>query len=317
VTMAMIALPSMLEHRYDKRLAIGCIAGGGALGVLIPPSVLMIILGLYTNTSIGMLFAAGIPAGFLIVALFIVYVTVRAWLRPDLAPAVPVEERASWRVRLVSLRAVVLPVLLIVGVLGSIVSGMATPSEAAGVGAVGSLLCAAVYRKLTWRNVLDSSYTTLRLSCMVMWIVFAASIFTALYSAVGAQDLVREMLSLLPGGRWGVIIGMQLIWLVMGAFLDPIGIMIITTPLFFPIAASLGFDLVWFGILFVINMEMAFLTPPFGFNLFYIKGVAPKEVTMLDIYRSVFPFVMLQALALAIVMVFPQSVLWLPQLLLR
>ena len=128
VTMAMIALPSMLEHRYDKRLAIGCIAGGGALGVLIPPSVLMIILGLYTNTSIGMLFAAGIPAGFMIVALFIVYVTVRAWLRPDLAPAVPVEERASWRVRLVSLRAVVLPVLLIVGVLGSIVSGMATPS---------------------------------------------------------------------------------------------------------------------------------------------------------------------------------------------
>jgi tripartite ATP-independent transporter DctM subunit len=317
VTMALIALPSMLEHRYDKRLAIGCIAGGGALGVLIPPSVLMIILGLYTNTSIGMLFAAGIPAGLLIVLLFIVYITVRAWLRPDLAPAVPVEERASWRERLVSLRAVILPILLIIGVLGSIVSGIATPSEAAGVGAVGSLLCAALYRKLTWQNVLDSSYVTLRLSCMVMWIVFAASIFTALYSAVGAQELVREMLSLLPGGRWGVIIGMQLIWLVMGAFLDPIGIMIITTPLFFPIAASLGFDLVWFGILFVINMEMAFLTPPFGFNLFYIKGVAPKEVTMLDIYRSVFPFVALQALALAIVMVFPAAVLWLPHLLLR
>ena len=317
VTMALIALPSMLEHRYDKRLAIGCIAGGGALGVLIPPSVLMIILGLYTNTSIGMLFAAGIPAGLLIVVLFIAYVTIRAWLRPDLAPPVPVEERASWGERLVSLRAVILPILLIIGVLGSIVSGIATPSEAAGVGAVGSLLCAALYRQLTWRNVLDSSYVTLRLSCMVMWIVFAASIFTALYSAVGAQELVREMLSLLPGGRWGVIIGMQLIWLIMGAFLDPIGIMIITPPLFFPIAASLGFDLAWFGILFVINMEMAFLTPPFGFNLFYIKGVAPKEVTMLDIYRSVFPFVALQALALAIVMAFPAAVLWLPHLLLR
>jgi len=317
VTMALIALPSMLEHRYDKRLAIGCIAGGGALGVLIPPSVLMIILGLYTNTSIGMLFAAGIPAGLLIVVLFIAYVTIRAWLRPDLAPPVPVEERASWGERLVSLRAVILPILLIIGVLGSIVSGIATPSEAAGVGAVGSLLCAALYRQLTWRNVLDSSYVTLRLSCMVMWIVFAASIFTALYSAVGAQELVREMLSLLPGGRWGVIIGMQLIWLIMGAFLDPIGIMIITTPLFFPIATGLGFDPVWFGILFVINMEMAFLTPPFGFNLFYIKGVAPKEVTMLDIYRSVFPFVALQALALAIVMAFPAAVLWLPHLLLR
>lgn len=317
VTMALIALPSMLQYRYDKRLAIGCIAGGGALGVLIPPSVLMIVLGLYTNTSIGQLFAAGVPAGGIIVLLFIAYVTIRAWLQPELAPAVPVEERANWREKFVSLRSVVLPIGLIVGVLGSIVSGAATPSEAAAIGAIGAMLCAALYRELTWRNLLDSSYTTLRLSCMVMWIVFAASIFTALYSAVGAQDLVREALSYLPGGRWGVIVGMQAIWLIMGAFLDPIGIMIITAPLFFPIATSLGFDPVWFGILFVVNMEMAFLTPPFGFNLFYIKGVAPKEVTMLDIYRSITPFVLLQAAALAIIMVFPDSVLWLPKMLLR
>lgn len=317
VTMALIALPSMLGYGYDKRLAIGCIAGGGALGVLIPPSVLLIVLGLFTNTSIGQLFAAGLPAGGIIVLLFIAYILTRAWLQPELAPAVAVEERANWRECFVSLRNVILPVALVVVVLGSIIGGIATPSEAASVGAVGSMLCAAIYRQLTWRNILDSSYTTLRLSCMVMWILFAASIFTALYSAVGAQNLVRSALEQMPGGRWGVVVSMQLIWLVMGAFLDPIGIMMITAPLFFPIAAGLGFDSVWFGIVFVINMEMAFLTPPFGFNLFYIKGVAPKDVSMLDIYRSVAPFVALQALALAIVMVFPQSVLWLPILLFR
>jgi tripartite ATP-independent transporter DctM subunit len=317
VTMALIALPSMLEHRYDKQLAIGCIAGGGALGVLIPPSVLMIVLGLYTNTSIGQMFAAGIPAGLIIVGLFIAYITIRAWLQPELAPPVTPQERATWRERLVSLRAVLLPIVLVIGVLGSIISGAATPSEAAGVGALGSILCAAAYRQLTWRNLLDSSYATLRLSCMVMWIVFAASIFTALYAAIGAQDLVRSALSHLPGGRWGVIIGIQIIWLIMGAFLDPIGIMIITAPLFFPIATSLGFDPVWFGILFVVNMEMAFLTPPFGFNLFYIRGVAPKSVTMLDIYKSITPFVLLQATALAIIMAFPDSVMWLPKMLLR
>lgn len=317
VTMALIALPSMLAYGYDKRLAIGAIAGGGALGVLIPPSVLLIVLGLFTNTSIGQLFAAGLPAGGVIVALFLAYIVLRSWLQPGLAPAVAPEDRASWRECLLSLRSVILPIALVIIVLGSIIGGVATPSEAAGVGAAGAMLCAAVHRQLTWRNVLDSSYTTLRLTCMVMWILFAASIFTALYSAVGATELVRETLAQLPAGRWGVIIGMQIIWLVMGAFLDPMGIMMITAPLFFPIATGLGFDPVWFGIIFVINMEMAFLTPPFGFNLFYIKGVAPKHVTMLDIYRSVFPFVLLQALALIIVMIFPQTVLWLPELLFR
>jgi tripartite ATP-independent transporter DctM subunit len=277
----------------------------------------MIVLGLYTSTSIGQLFAAGIPAGLIIVVLFIAYVTVRAWLQPELAPAVPVEERASWPERFAALRAVVLPIVLVLSVLGSIVGGVATPSEAAAVGAVGSMICAALYRALTWRNLIDSSTITLRLSCMVMWIVFAASIFTALYSAVGAQGLVRDALSYLPGGRWGAIIGMQIIWLIMGALLDPIGIMIITAPLFFPIATGFGFDPVWFGILFVVNMEMAFLTPPVGFNLFYIRGVAPPGVTMRDIYNSVFPFVVLQATALAIIMIFPESVLWLPKMLLR
>jgi tripartite ATP-independent transporter DctM subunit len=314
VTMALVALPSMLAHRYDKLLALGCIAGGGALGVLIPPSVLMIVLGLYTNVSIGALFLGGIPAGAIIIALFVLYITILCTLRPELGPSLPAHERASWREKIRTLRSGVLPILLIGAVMGSIVSGIATPSEAAGVGALGAIGCAAAYRKLTWQAITEAAQATLRLSCMVIWIIFAASIFTALYTAIGAQQLVRDALELLPGGRWGIMIGMQFIWMVMGCFLDPIGIMIITAPLFFPIVTQLGFDPVWFGILFVVNMEMAFLTPPFGFNLFYLRGVAPPDISMTDIYRSVWPFVVLQATALAIIMIFPEAVMWLPRL---
>jgi tripartite ATP-independent transporter DctM subunit len=315
VTMALVALPPMLKYGYSKYLSVGTIAAGGALGVLIPPSVLMIVLGLYTNTSIGRLFAGGIAAGLLLVILFALYILIASFIKPSIGPAVPVEERANLREKLISLKAVGLPIVLIVLVLGSLIGGMATPSEAAGVGAAGSLLCAAAARQLNWAAVREASLTTLRLSAMVMWIVFAANIFTALYTAIGAEQLVRDALSIMPGGRWGVIIGMQIIWFIMGCFLDPLGIMIITAPLFFPIAMQLGFDPVWFGILFVVNMEMAFLTPPFGFNLFYLRGVVPKGVTMGDIYRSVMPFIALQGLALILIMIFPQLILFLPNML--
>jgi len=189
--------------------------------------------------------------------------------------------------------------------------------RAGGLGAFGAMICAFVRRRLTWPAVYEACKITLRLSCMVMWIVFAAAIFTSLYAAVGADQLVRDSLSLLPGGRWGVLIGMQVIWIIMGCFLDPIGIMILTAPLFFPIATQLGFDPVWLGVLFVVNMEMAFLTPPFGFNLFYLRSVAPPNVTMADIYRSVGPFVALQALALGLMMIFPGLITWLPYTLMR
>jgi len=317
VTMGLVALPSMLHHRYDKSISLGCIAAGGALGVLIPPSVLMIVLGLYTNTSVGMLFMGGITAGLVLVALFTIYILIVSAIWPHLGPALPIDERASFREKIVALRSVILPILLVMVVLGSIVAGAATPSEAAGLGALGAMLCALARGRLTWPALYESCKTTLRLSCMVMWIVFAAAIFTSLYAAVGADQLVRDALALLPGGRWGALIGMQVIWIIMGCFLDPIGIMILTTPLFFPIAVQLGFDPVWLGVLFVVNMEMAFLTPPFGFNLFYIRSVAPPGVTMLDIYRSVGPFVALQALGMILMMIFPELITWLPYTLMR
>lgn len=313
VTMGLVALPSMLANNYSKKLSLGSIAGGGALGVLIPPSVLMIVLGLYTNTSVGMLFLGGITAGLVIVVLFITYILVACAIRPALGPALAIEERATWPEKFASLKSVILPIALVFVVLGSIIGGVATPSEAAGIGALGSILCALVYGKLSWKALSESAIITLRLSCMVMWIVFAASLFTSLYAAVGADQLVKSMLAAVPGGKWGTIVGMQLIWVVMGCFLDPIGIMLLTAPLFFPIVVQLGFDPVWFGVLFVVNMEMAFLTPPFGFNLFYLRSVAPEGVSMVDIYRSVMPFILLQGLALILMIIFPELITWLPR----
>jgi tripartite ATP-independent transporter DctM subunit len=316
VSMGLVALPSMLKHNYNKQIAIGCISAGGALGVLIPPSVLMIILGLYTNTSIGALYAGGILPGIMLAVFFIIYIFVACLIKPEWGPALLPQDRASWREKFIALRAVILPIVLIVGILGSIFTGAATPSEAAALGAVGSIVCAAIYRTLNWPTLRDACQTTLRLSCMVMWIIFGASVFTALYTAIGAHDLTRQLLSYL-GGRWGIVIGMQVIWMIMGCFLDPNGIIMITAPIFFPIITQLGFDPVWFGVLFVVNMEMGYLTPPFGFNLFYMQAIAPKGVVMTDIYKSIIPFVMIQFLGLALCMIFPEIILYLPKILIR
>lgn len=317
VSMGLVALPSMLKHNYNKQIALGCVSAGGALGVLIPPSVLMIILGLYTNTSIGGLYAGGILPGILLAVMFNIYIFVACLIKPEWGPALPPEERATWKEKFIALRAVILPIVLIVGILGSIFMGAATPSEAAALGAVGSILCAAVYRTLNWPTLREACHVTLRLSCMVMWIIFGASVFTALYTAIGAHDLTRQLLSYLPGGRWGVVIGMQAMWMIMGCFLDPNGIIMITAPIFFPLINSLGFDPVWFGVLFVVNMEMGFLTPPFGFNLFYMQAIAPKGVVMTDIYKSIIPFVMIQAVGLVLCMIFPEIIMWLPKILVR
>lgn len=317
VSMGLVALPSMLKHNYNKQIALGCVSAGGALGVLIPPSVLMIILGLYTNTSIGGLYAGGILPGILLAVMFNIYIFVACLIKPEWGPALPPEERATWKEKFIALKAVILPIVLIVGILGSIFMGAATPSEAAALGAVGSILCAAVYRTLNWPTLREACHVTLRLSCMVMWIIFGASVFTALYTAIGAHDLTRQLLSYLPGGRWGVVIGMQAMWMIMGCFLDPNGIIMITAPIFFPLINSLGFDPVWFGVLFVVNMEMGFLTPPFGFNLFYMQAIAPKGVVMTDIYKSIIPFVMIQAVGLVLCMIFPEIIMWLPKILVR
>ena len=312
-SMGLIALPSMLRRGYSKKLAIGCISAGGSLGILIPPSVLMIILALTSRVSLGQLFIAGILPGLLLSFLFVSYILIRSYIQKDLAPAVPVESRLPLAARMKLLAGLLLPIGLIVAVMGSMFFGIATPSEASAIGALGAIISAGIKRSLTWPNFTSALFITLRLSAMVIWIVFAASVFTSLYAVTGAASLVSTLIKDV-GDPWMVIITMTLILFLLGMFFDPAGIVLLTAPIFFPIVTSLGFDPLWFAIIFVINMELAYLTPPFGFNLFYMKAVTPPDITMMDIYKSQTPFVLLMLLGLGLCMAFPGIVTWLPSL---
>ncbi len=314
VTMGLIALPSMLKRNYNKYIAIGCIAAGGALGVLIPPSVLMVIYGLFAEESIGRLFAGGVIPGLILSGLFCAYIGVRSWRDPGLCPVLPKEERASWSKKFASLRAVILPVILVIAVLGSIFAGVATPTESAAVGAFGAVICALVNRRFTWKAFREASNRTISLTAMILWIIIGAAIFTGVYDAVGAKELIKEIMLSMPVSPLVILIGIQISWFILGCFLDPTGIVMITAPVFVPVIKALGMDPVWFGVLFVVNMEMAFLTPPYGVNLFYMRGIVPPGITMLDIYRAIIPFVALQGLGLVIMIIWPQLILWLPNL---
>jgi len=317
VSMGLIALPAMLKRKYDKIMAMGCISGGGALGILIPPSVPMIIYATLTGESIGGLFAGGILPGLLLTLIFILYIGIRCFFQPALGPALPKEERATWEEKFASLRAVVLPIMIILMVLGSIYAGVCTATEAAALGCLGAIISAAVYRKLNWQMFKESCFRTASLTAMIIWILIGAYCFTSVYTGTGAHELMEHLLLSIPGGRYAILFTMQIVFFILGCILDPAGIIMICTPVFVPVIKALGFDTLWFGVLFIMNMEMGYLTPPFGFNLFYMKAIAPPGVTMTDIYRSIVPFVILQGIGLVIVIIFPQIALWLPSLMNR
>ncbi|WP_111493272.1 MULTISPECIES: TRAP transporter large permease [Marinobacter] len=314
VAMGTIALPSMLERGYDKNMALGCINTGGGWGILIPPSILMILYALITGVSVGKMFAAGVLPGLLLMVLTCAYIIIRCYFQPHLAPALPPEDRASWAEKFRALRAVILPIAIVVMVLGSIIGGITTPTEAAAVGVFGALVSAVVYRKFSWSLLHEASIRTFKLTGMIMWILFAAHAFSAAYQSMGAQELIEGLMQAIPGGPWGIILSMMLIIFLLAMVLDPVGIMLITLPVFMPIVESLGFDPIWFGILFVINMEIGYMTPPFGFNLFYLKGVVPPSITMRDIYQSILPFVLVEIVGLALIMIFPEIATYLPDL---
>jgi tripartite ATP-independent transporter DctM subunit len=312
-SMGLIALPSMLKRGYKKDIAIGCISAGGSLGILIPPSVLMIILAVTSRQSVGQMFIAGILPGLLLSFLMVSYILIRCRIQKDMGPAIPMGDRLPRRERIKLLWGLALPIGLIFAVMGSMFFGLATPSEASAIGAFGAIVSAAIKRTFTWESFTSALFVTMRLSTMVIWIVFAASAFTALYAVTGASSLIGGLIKGV-GDPWMVIITMQLILFVLGMFFDPTGIVLLTAPIFFPIVVSLGFDPLWFAILFVINMEIAYLTPPFGFNLFYMKAVVPPGVTMMDIYKSAIPFVGLMIFGLILCMIFPGIITWLPSL---
>lgn len=312
--MGLVALPAMFERKYNKGIALGSVMAGGGLSILIPPSMLFIIYGVFAGQSIGKLFMGGVGPGLVLAALYISYIGLRAYVDPRLAPSLTKQERATMSLlkKVKLLRTLILPILLILSVLGSIYLGLATPVEAAGIGAAGAVIVAAVRRQLTWKNLKLTAYATLNTVGIVMWVAFGAYAFIGVYTLAGGAEFVSDLLTALPLGRWGILIIMQLILILLGMVLDVIGIVILTVPIFVPIITALGFDPLWFGIVFNVNLQIAFLSPPFGYGMFYLKAVAPAEVSMTDLYHAVWPFIILQVIGLALIIAFPQIALWLP-----
>ncbi len=318
VTFGLIALPEMLKNKYDHKLALGSIAAGGGLATLIPPSVVFIVYGMMAGCSVGELFLAGVLPGITLAALFIVYIIWRCWRHPEAAPLVAEEVRKMpIREKLATLKELIMPGVITAGVLGSIYAGIATPSEAAGVGVLLVIIAAAINRTLNWRMVRDSMYETLRISCMLAWLFFGAQTIIGAYTLAGGTTFVTNALKALNLGPWGMVILMNLIWVFLGCFLDWIGILFLTGPIFLPLIIDMGFDLVWFGVVYCMNMHIAYLTPPFAPSAFYTKSITPPEITMTQIYRATMPYLGLTFVGTAIVTAWPGLSLWLPRLLLR
>ncbi len=313
VTFGLIALPGMLERKYDYRIALGSICAGGGMATLIPPSVVFIVYAMMAGASVGELFIGGIFPGLVLAALFIAYIVIACWLKPEMAPAASEEERRiPLMEKLALLKGLIMPGILAVVVLGSIYTGVATPSEAAGIGCVGAVSSAAYNRKLSWAGVKGAVYETAKVTAMLYWLLFGAQCIIGVYALAGGDQFVKNAVMALPFGKWGIIIGMQLIMIFLGMFLDWVGIVFLTMPLFVPIIEELGFSKVWFGVVFCMNMHISYLSPPFGPSIFYLKSVLGEEISVVDIYRANLPYLWLTFVALAITVVFPQLSLWLP-----
>ena len=313
VLLGLLALPQMLRLKYDRRLAIGTICAGGSLGTLIPPSVVLIVYGLTANVSIGALFVAGALPGLLLAGLYLIYILLRCYLNPALGPIPSAAERNIPRAeKLRLLKGLILPFMVILWVLGSIYGGIASVTEAAGIGVAGAALSAALRRELNFKLLKDSLVQTMQTVGMLIWLTFGANALIGIYNIMGGTVYMKGLITGLPVEPIVIILIMMGVLLVMGTFMDWIGICLLTMPIFVPVIVTLGYDPVWFGILFTMNMQMSYLTPPFGPACFYLKGVAPPEITLNEIFNAMWPFIGLQIIGLAIVLAFPQIALWLP-----
>lgn len=314
-TMAVLALPAMLSRHYDPKLSIGTVMSGGCLGILIPPSIMLIIYGVTAGESVGKLYAGAIFPGLILSGLYIFYILIACLFRPELGPPLSREERKA--IPLIkkiqnTLISLVPPIGLIIAALGSIVAGMATPTEAAAVGALGTIIIAAFYRKLSIQVIKEACLITLRTTSMVLWIVAGALCFAAVLMGLECGKAVEEVMLGLGVNRYIILFIMMAILFILGCVMDWTEIILITVPIFSPIISALKFDPLWFGIVFCVNLQMSFLTPPFGYALFFMRGLAPPGVTIYDIYGSIIPFLILQAIALIVIIIFPETVLWLP-----
>jgi tripartite ATP-independent transporter DctM subunit len=315
VTFGLIALPEMQARKYDDKLALGSIAAGGGLATLIPPSVVFIVYGMTAGCSVGDLFIAGVIPGLMLAGLFIAYIVWHCWRHPEAAPIASEEERnlPFWQ-KAAAQKKLVAPLLLAFSVLGSMYAGVATPTEAAGVGVLGSVICAAINRKLSWQMIWESSIETVRISTMLAWLMFGAQTIIGAYTLAGGTDFVKSAITGLNLGPWGTVALMNIIWIFLGCFLDWVGILFLTVPLFLPIVLGYGFDNVWFGVVFCMNMHIAYLSPPFAPSAFYMKSITPPHITMTQIYVATLPYLWLTILATFLVTGLPWISLWLPGL---
>ena len=312
-----IALPEMLKRGYDKKMITGVIQAGSSLGIMVPPSIVLVLYGMIARQPVSQLWLAGVFPGLLLALLFVGYIVIRCKLNPALGPSLSFEERSSitGREKIALLRAGIVPIAIVFMVTGLFMLGVTSLVESSAVGAAAAMIAAMAKGRLN-RTVLDSSlHKTLSVSCMFMWIILAALCYGAVFDGLGAVHAI-EILFLEKWGLspWGVLIMMQVSYIIMGMFLDDTAMLVIVAPLYIPLIITLGFNPIWYGVLYTVTCQIAYMTPPFGYNLFLMKAMAPKEITLVDIYGSIVPFVALMTLGLGLIMAFPQIALYLPEL---
>ncbi|MEW6264580.1 MAG: TRAP transporter large permease subunit [Thermodesulfobacteriota bacterium] len=318
--MGLLALPEMLKRGYDPKLACGTVMAGGTLGILIPPSIMLVIYGAMAQLSVGKLFMSCVFPGLILSGSYSAYVLFRCGLNPNLGPPLPIEERqkVSFGRKLTMLLIYVSPpIFLILAVLGTLFAGVATPTEASGLGAIGAVIIAAANRRLTWKVFKETVFSTARTIGMICVIAAGASCFTSVFLGLGGGEVVKEYMLSLPGGKWGVLIAINIIVLALGTLLDWFGILLLCLPIFGPLIQELGFDPIWFAAMIAVNLQMSFLTPPYGMSLFYLKAVAPEGIDMALIIRSILPFLFLMTLGLLITILYPPLSIWLPRAMIK
>ncbi len=311
---ATIALPELLRRGYDKVMVTGVIQAGSSLGILVPPSVVLVLYGMIARQPVGQLWLAGAVPGLLMAALFVIYIAVRCRLQPNLGPPLPEAERdISWSRKFALLRAGILPLLIFFSMTGLFLMGVTSLVESSAVGAAAATLAALVKGRLNKQVMEETLRKTLSVTCMFMWIILAALCFGAVFDGLGAVKAIESFfVGKLGLGPWEILIMMQISYIVMGMFLDDTAMLVIVAPLYVPLVGALGFDLIWYGVLYTITCQIAYMTPPFGYNLFLMRAMAPPEISLGDIYRSIIPFVLVMVLGLGLVMAFPEVALWLP-----
>ena len=311
--MGVLALPEMLKRKYDPALATGTICASGTLGILIPPSVLTIVYAITAQVSIGKMLIAGIVPGLILAALYVIYILFLAYIKPDRIPA-GASVNVPFSKKLLSLRAVILPIFLIIAILGSIFFGIATPTEAAAVGVLGAIIASAIRKKLHFNSLKESALQALKATAMILWITIGAKAYVAIFTGLGGASTLMAFIQGLDVHPYLILASMMLLLIFLGTVLDEIGIILLTVPVFLPIVRALGFDEIWFGVLYAITIQTGYISPPFGYTLFYMKGALPAHISMTTVYRGVLPFMLLQIVALCLIAAFPSLVTWLPRM---